>query len=85
MVRFSLLHANSRHWYFFGKRIVLNGSPGMPINPAIAGLADKVVKRIERNKRLALIIQSLRLHRVAPYIERRFGKVKSLLRRLVHR
>jgi hypothetical protein len=85
MVRFSLLHANSRHWYFFGKRIVLNGSPGMPINSAIADLADKVVKRIEGNKRLALIIQSLRLHRAAPWVERRLGRVKNLLRRLARR
>jgi hypothetical protein len=85
MIRFSLLHANSRHWHFFGKRIVLNGSPGMPINPAIAGLADKVVKRIEKNKQLALIIQSLRLHRAVPSVERRLGTAKKLLRRLVRR
>ncbi|MCX7181039.1 MAG: hypothetical protein NTX56_20490 [Proteobacteria bacterium] len=85
MVRFSLLHANSRHWYFFGKRIVLNGSPGKPIDPLIEILVDKTVRRIQKNQALALIIQKLRLHLVAPGIERRMGQVKNLLRRLVSR
>lgn len=85
MVRFSLLHANSRHWHFFGKRIVLNGSPEIPINSALEGLADKFVRRIQKNQSLALGIQKLRLHRIAPILERRMGRVIRLLGRLVSR
>jgi hypothetical protein len=85
IVRFSLLHANSRHWHFFGKRIVLNGNPEKPVNSEIMNLADKYVGRIQRNQTLALAIHKLRLHRIAPILERRMGRVVRLLGRLISR
>jgi hypothetical protein len=85
IVRFSLLHANSRHWYFFGKRIVLNGSPEKPINQHVVTLANITIGRLQKNRSLALLIQKLQLHRVLPRMERRLGQVKNLLRRLVLR
>ena len=86
IVRFSLLHANSRHWHFFGKRIVLNGSPDKPIDPLIEILVDKTVRRIQRNRNLAMVIQALRMDRVWLGIERRLGqRLRNLLRRLVSR
>jgi hypothetical protein len=86
IIRFSLLHANSRHWHFFGKRIVLNGSPEKPIDPLIEILVDKTVRRIQRNRRLAMIVQALRLHRIAVGVERRLGgRLTKLLARLLFR
>jgi hypothetical protein len=85
IVRFSLLYANSHHWHFFGKRIVLNGSPEKPIHPLIESLVDKTVRQIEKNKSLALLIQKLRLHRIAPAIVPLMGRVKRLLGRFVSR
>jgi hypothetical protein len=79
---FSLLHANSRHWHFFGKRIVLNGSPDRPIDPFLEQLVDRTVRRIQRKRLLAMLIQKLRMDFVVRRIRGiRNERVRKLMRR----
>jgi len=79
IVRFSMRYANSRHWHFFGKRIMFNGSPEKPFNSLLMDSIDRVVKRIEKNKPLALFIQQLRLHRIILVIDRYMGSMRRIL------
>lgn len=74
VIRFSLFHANSRHWHFFDKRIILNGDPTKPIAPGLEKFIDTIVGKIQRNRNLAMRIQKFRLHRYA----NRIGRIKSV-------
>jgi len=47
---FSMEFANSRHWHFFGKRIVLDGSPEKPADPQLVRLVEKTVGLIQQNR-----------------------------------
>ena len=51
---FSMAFAHSRHWHFFGKRIVLNGSPEKPADPQLVRLVDKTISLILQNRTLQL-------------------------------
>jgi hypothetical protein len=85
-VKFSLFYANRRHWHFFGKRIIMNGCPGKPMNPAIEMLASKIVSKIKRYQALAMIIQRLHLHRFVQLVVRRVERIKSQrLRNIIRR
>lgn len=80
---FSLLYANSRHWHFFGKRIVLNGNPGRQIDPFLEQLVNRIVSKIQRKKALAMFIQKLRLNHVVHRLRRvKNQRIKNLMRRL---
>lgn len=85
IVKFALLHANSRHWHFFGQQITLNVSPDNPIDPSLAQLISQFVDIIQRKKMVARLIQIFHLRRVALYIYRlrmpRFRGLHRLFRR----
>jgi hypothetical protein len=84
IVRFSLRHANRRHWYFFGKRILLNGNPETPIDPDLTSLVDEFVRRLSKYKRRALIINIFALNRIITAVEYRMSQAKRLLGRRVY-
>lgn len=86
IIWFSLLHANSRHWHFFGKRIAVNGSPATPMDPLLTSLADETVRRIQRYRLLATVIQTLHIKGLLASIGHRLGKrLPRILRRLFGR
>lgn len=80
ILRFSFMYANSRHWNFFGRRIVLNGHPEKAIDPQIEGLADRLVSQIEAHKSRTLIYQKFGLHHVVRHIWPRFSHINNILR-----
>ncbi len=89
IVDFSLNHANNSHWHFFGKRIVLNGSPEKSVDPQLVQLIDKTVGLIQQNwarelqsrKTLMGVVQEAR-RKVLRYALRFAYRIYVVLQRL---
>jgi hypothetical protein len=75
IVLFALSNANSRHWHFFEKRIVLNGKPEKSTDPLLDKLIEKTTCEIRSNKRWAVLTQTFHLSRPVWVI----GRISSIL------
>jgi hypothetical protein len=79
---FTKYHVNSRHWHFFGKRIVLSANLKESINPNVEIKINSFVKIIEKSKWKSLLIRKLRIHKIR-FIFSIISRLKRLLKRLI--
>ena len=82
IIRFSLFHTNSLHWYFFSKRIVINGSPELPIDSMIEKLADDLLAEVLTHRRFAKYFKILKCNYILTKIEPIKQVSKNIMSRL---
>ena len=82
VIRFGLFYANSRHWYFFSKRIVWNAGVEKHIDPFFEKTIGMFVAEIQRYRRLALLIQNLKILQIFNWTKWSIGLMLKVPRRL---
>lgn len=83
VITFSLCHANSRHWFFFNKRIIFSGNPGNTVNPSIDTLAKKVVAKIQPYRHIAPFVHYLQIFFFINSFEKILNAAKKFTRLLI--
>lgn len=82
VILFALSHANSHHWYFFSKRIVLYSNPDKPIDPLLENMVELFVRKVKRYQILAFIIQHLRIVKIVNSTRYIGGAILKVPRRI---